>query len=332
MLKKAFDWGVRYWDTADCYSNGQSEVGIGMFFEKMPEVRKQVFLVTKSDRRDPAGITELLNRSLERMKTDWIDSYFLHGVRSTSELNNDVKQWAEKAKADKKIRFFGFSSHSNMEELLEFAAKCGWIDCVMVKCDYRLLHTDRMRRAVEACAGVGVGIAAMKTQGGGPVRTDTDEEVKLAGHFLSKGFTQAQAKLKAVWENDAIATICSQMPNLTLLKENVMAALDGSKLTAADWHALDHYAQATASSYCRGCAHLCESAAGCQGLPIADVMRYMMYAVSYGDLALARDQFRALPEGVRRELAARSLDSAEQACPQGLPIGRIVQEAMSRLA
>jgi hypothetical protein len=141
-----------------------------MFFEKMPEARKQVFLVTKSDRRDPAGLTELLNRSLERTKTDYIDLYFVHDVSKRDEINEETRKWAEKAKAEKKIRFFGFSTHSNMEDLLEYAATLGWIDGIMVKYDYRLMHKDRMKAAIEACAKAGVGLTAMKTQGGGPIR------------------------------------------------------------------------------------------------------------------------------------------------------------------
>ncbi|MGC8740704.1 MAG: aldo/keto reductase [Candidatus Sumerlaeaceae bacterium] len=332
MLKKALDWGVTYWDTADCYGNGQSELGIGMFFEKMPEARKQVFLVTKSDRRDPAGITELLNRSLERMKTDWIDLYFIHGVSSPTEITDETKAWAEKAKAEKKIRYFGFSTHKNMEELLEYAAKLGWIDGIMVKYDYRLMQTDRMRKAIDACVKAGIGITAMKTQGGGPVRTDTEEEIKIAGHFLAKGYTPGQAKLKAVWQDERVSAICSQMPNITILKENVLAAADDKKLTAEDWRVLQHHALATASSYCRGCAHLCESAQGCEGVPIADVMRFMMYKTSYGDVALASEQFRALPEEVRQRLARGTFATAEKVCPQGLAISSIVREAVQTFA
>ncbi|MGB9691132.1 MAG: aldo/keto reductase [Candidatus Sumerlaeaceae bacterium] len=332
MLKKALDWGVTYWDTADCYGNGQSELGIGMFFEKMPEARKQVFLVTKSDRRDPAGITELLNRSLERMKTDWIDLYFIHGVSSPTEITDETKAWAEKAKAEKKIRYFGFSTHKNMEELLEYAAKLGWIDGIMVKYDYRLMQTDRMRKAIDACVKAGIGITAMKTQGGGPVRTDTEEEIKIAGHFLAKGYTPGQAKLKAVWQDERVSAICSQMPNITILKENVLAAADDKKLTAEDWRVLQHHALATASSYCRGCAHLCESAQGCEGVPIADVMRFMMYKTSYGDVALASEQFRALPKEVRQRLARGTFATAEKVCPQGLAISSIVREAVQTFA
>lgn len=332
MLKKALDWGVTYWDTADCYGNGQSETGIGMFFEKMPEARKQVFLVTKSDRRDPAGITELLERSLARMKTDYIDLYFLHAVRSPRELTPDVKAWAEKAKAQKKIRFFGFSTHENMEELLEYAATLGWIDGIMVKYDYRLMRSDRMKKAIDAATKAGIGITAMKTQGGGPVRSDSAEEIAMAGHFLAKGFTPGQAKLKAVWQDERISAICSQMPNLPVLKENVEAARNSAKLSAEDWKVLERHAVATASSYCAGCTHHCQSAAGCEGLPVGDVMRFMMYGVSYGDYGLARERFQGLPGDVRERLAMASYDRAEELCPQRLPIGRIVEEALRRLA
>jgi predicted aldo/keto reductase-like oxidoreductase len=54
-------------------------------------------------------MTQGLNQSLERLKTDYVDLYFLHGINNTSMLNDDLKAWVEKAKADKKIRFFGFS-------------------------------------------------------------------------------------------------------------------------------------------------------------------------------------------------------------------------------
>ena len=106
LLKQALKWGVTYWDTADCYGNGKSENGIGKFFSKYPAERERVFLVTKSDDRDPEGMTGLLNRSLKRMNTGYVDLYFVHGVRDIDELNDDTRQWAKQAKALGKIKFF----------------------------------------------------------------------------------------------------------------------------------------------------------------------------------------------------------------------------------
>jgi len=95
-------------------------------------------------------MTKALNVSLERLKTDYIDLYFVHGPDNTSEFTPEMKAWAEKAKADKKIRFFGFSTHKNMEASLQAAAKLGWIDGIMLKYDFSLMHTDDMKSAMDA--------------------------------------------------------------------------------------------------------------------------------------------------------------------------------------
>jgi dTDP-4-amino-4,6-dideoxygalactose transaminase len=100
----------------------------------------------------------------------------------------------------------------------------------------------------------------MKTQGGGSVKTDTDTELKMAEQFLQKGFTDAQAKLMAVWQNPNIASICSQMPNMSILMSNAAAAMGRTQLSANDRKLLQRYAQETHSDYCAGCAAVCESA------------------------------------------------------------------------
>ncbi len=132
LLKQALKWGVTYWDTADCYSGGNSEKGMGKFFSKYPETRKEVFLVTKSCARSNDGMTRLLNQSFERMQTNYIDLYFAHGIRDISEVNDDTRRWVEDAKKAGKIRFFGFSTHSNMEKCMMAASKMDWIDGIMM--------------------------------------------------------------------------------------------------------------------------------------------------------------------------------------------------------
>ena len=326
MMKKALDWGVTYWDTADCYQRG-SEKGIGKYFKKYPQDRRRVFLVSKSDARDPDGMTDLLDRSLKRMNTDYIDLYFVHGIYSIDELDASTRAWAQKAKAAGKIRFFGFSTHSNMEECLLEGAKLGWIDGIMMTYNFRLMHTAGMKRAVDACVKAGIGLTAMKTQGGGPVRTDTDTEIEMAGRFLEKGFTDAQAKLMAVWQNPDIASICSQMPNMTILMANVAAALNRTDLSARDTDLLQRYARETHSDYCAGCTQICESAVG-KGVPIGDVMRYLMYCRDYGDRDYAVAQFNTIPENIRRRMADLDYSPAEKRCPRKMAIGRLMREAV----
>lgn len=327
LLKQAVKWGVTHWDTANSYEGGRSEIGIGKYFAKYPEDRKKIFLVTKTGAWTTAGMTEHLDTSLERMQTDYIDLLFVHGIRGISKMDAEVKAWGEKAKANGKIRFFGFSTHSNMENCLLEAADLGWIDGIMMSYNYRIMHSDQMRAAVDACSRAGIGLTAMKTQAGGPVKTETETELRLAGRFLRKGFTDGQAKLMAVWENQQIAGICSQMPNLTLLMSNVSAALEKTGLSSGDNRLLRHYARETQSDYCAGCTAICEPAVAHRA-PIGDIMRCLMYSRSYGNREQARAVFRSMPPETRRRLAALDYGAAESRCPQKLAIGHLVQQAV----
>ena len=330
VLRQAFKWGVTYWDTANTYMGGRSERGFGKYFKKYPDDRQKIFLVTKTHAWTREGMSDDLDLSLKRMKSDYIDLYFLHSVRRPDQLDDDLKSWAEQQKAAGKIRLFGFSTHSNMAECLLGASKLGWIDGIMMTYNYRLMHTDGMRRAVDACAKAGIGLTAMKTQGGGQVKTDSETELAMAGNFLAKGYTDAQAKLKAVWTNPNIASICSEMPNMTILKSNVAAAMDKTELSTLENELLRQYARETLSNYCAGCTHICESALS-GNIPIGDVMRYLMYARNYDNPYRACSRFRKIPPDIKKQMATADYSKAEQRCPRKIAIGKLVQEALEEL-
>jgi predicted aldo/keto reductase-like oxidoreductase len=171
----------------------------------------------------------------------------------------------------------------------------------------------------------------MKTQGGGQVRTNSETELELAGRFLKKGFSDAQAKLKAVWQNQHIASICSEMPNMTILMANVAAAIDKTELSARDTRMLQQYAQETRSSYCTGCTDICESAVAAD-VPIGDVMRYLMYARSYDNPVRASHCLKKIPEKRRRQMIHLDYSLAEKKCPHKMAIGKLIQEALNELS
>jgi len=329
MLKQALKWGVSYWDTAHSYGGGRSEEGIGMYFSRFPGDRKKVFLVTKSGAWSQNGMTRDLETSLQRMRTDHVDLFFVHGIRNIDEVK-DTRKWAEKTKSSGKIRFFGFSTHSNMEACLTAAPALGWIDGIMMTYNFRLMKTDAMRRAVDACARAGIGLTAMKTQGGGPVKTGSRLELDLAGRFLRKGFTDGQAKLKAVWENPQIASICSQMPTLTLLMTNVQAAVKEGRLSSDDRRLMDAYARETASDYCAGCTAVCESVLS-EPVPVGDIMRCLMYRRAYRDPDAAGALYRRIPEALRTRLARVDYSEAERRCPRRMAIAALMSEAAREL-
>ena len=330
MLKQAVRWGVTYWDTAHTYSGGHSEEGIGQYFKHYPDHREKIFLVTKSKPGSHRGMSKNLATSLKRMNTDHIDLFFVHAVRDTSIMDSGMREWAREQKAEGKIRLFGFSTHSNMEQCLLDAARLDWIDGIMMTYNFRLMQEGKMKKAVAACVDAGIGLTAMKTQGGGAVGTTTSRELELAGRFVQKGFTDKQAKLKAIWENPQISAICSQMPTMSILMANIAAAADRTSLTENDRQHLDRYARETFSHYCAGCTQICQDViAG--NVPVGDVMRYLMYARTYGDVDEARRLFAAIPDTIRQQLTREDYVVAETHCPRQLPIARLMDEASQEL-
>ena len=97
-----------------------------------------------------------------------MDLFFIHRLTGIDEMTPALKDWAAEMKKAGKIKFFGFSTHTNMEDCLLGAAKLDWIDAVMFTYNFQVMHNPKMQEAVNACAKAGVGLVAMKTQAGRP--------------------------------------------------------------------------------------------------------------------------------------------------------------------
>ncbi len=273
---------------------------------------------------------ERLLASLKRMNTDYVDlCYGVHGLDYMTQLTDDYKPWAENVKKQGKIRYFGFSTHRNMAASLTAAAKLGWVDAILTTYNFRLMKNAEMQKAVDACYKAGIALTAMKTQKS--VSVETDEDKKLMEHFSSKGFTEGQAKIKAVMEDERIAAVTVGMNSVAFINQNVAAVLDKTTLAQDDKDVLAEYASATCSGYCAGCAHICDAVvAGVSH--VSDVMRSLMYHNSYGDTQLAKQTFAAIPADVRARLLTTDYRLAEQCCPQRMPIARLVRQAAEILA
>jgi predicted aldo/keto reductase-like oxidoreductase len=333
ILRANIQHNITYWDTAYNYAGGNSEIAIGTFLRKNPEVRKKLFIVTKaSGAYTPKAVEERLQSSLKRMNIDYIDLYYgVHGCDNPDyQLTEQLQKWAEDAKKRKLIRFFGFSTHKNMERCLMAASKLAWIDAIMTVYNVALMQNPRMQEAVQACNEVGIGLIAMKVLLGVQKR-QPEAEYEMVTHFLKNGYTREQALIKAVLEDKRITAACVRMENVTFLRSNVAAALDKTKLTQADADVFRKYAAATCSGYCTGCAHICDAALS-DASYTSEIMRYLMYYNSYGDKDRARELFAQIPSNVRNKLLNIDYGPAEARCPQHLPIGKLIAEAVSKLA
>lgn len=333
ILRANLQHNVTYWDTAIGYAGGNSEIGIGMFLAKEPEVRKKLFIVTKaSGARTVADVEGRLQASLKMMNTDYIDLYYgVHGCDNPeSQLTEKLQKWAEDAKKRKLIRYFGFSTHKNMEKCLMAASKLKWIDAIMTTYNVSVMQNPQMQEAVQACNEAGVGLIAMKVLLGAQ-KKQAEAEDKMVTHFLDKGYTREQALIKAVLEDKRIAAACIRMENITLLRSNVAAVLDKTSLTRADTDVLRKYAAESCGGYCAGCAYICDAVL--PNMPYtSDIMRYLMYYNSYGNHQEAKELFAQIPGDVRSKLLSTNYGPAEARCPQCMPIGKLVAEALGKLA
>jgi uncharacterized protein len=341
ILRQSLDWGVNYWDTSLAAGNGTSEQSIGEFIAKNSDRRKDIFLVTKENKsKTPDDLEKCLQTSLKQLNTNYIDLYFgVYMVNDMVRFTDDIKKWAEDAKKKGVIKHFGFTTHENMPQCLMAASKLDWIDAIMVKYDFRLMQDKQMQDAIDACHKAGIGLIAMKTQAmrfrRGPADANTaaaeaEADKKMLAHFLEKGFTEGQAKIKAVMDDQRISTVCSSMPSTSMLMTNIAVALEKTKLAADDMDMLKQYAQATCSGYCAGCANICGPVA--LGVPVSDIMRALMYHDSYGDIAHAKAVFAEIPADVKQRLLSVDYSAAEHVCPNRMPIGKLVADAAAKLA
>ena len=151
-------------------------------------------------------------------------------------------------------------------------------------------------------------------------------EARLDDWMNRRGFTREQAMLKALWEHPAIASVCAAITSFGTLKEYAAAALDTPRLADDERKALLEYAEATRGGFCRACG-ACEAATGA---PVPDAMRCLMYENAYGDRQRAVEGWARIPDVARSRLDRADWSEAERACPNRLPVARLVGDALRR--
>jgi len=113
IIRNAVEQGVNYFDVAPSYDNAEETLGIAL-----KPFREQVFLAGKTQERSRRRAEEELNRSLQRLQTDYIDLYQFHGLTEIRDVNQALGRRGAieaviRAKEEGKIRYIGFSAHSS---------------------------------------------------------------------------------------------------------------------------------------------------------------------------------------------------------------------------
>ena len=184
VVEEALRLGVRYMDTAPAYQQSQDYYGAA-FKNLGAQVRDQVFLASKTHRRDRDGALALLDDSLKRLHTDRIDLWQLHDLRSTSDLDRifgkgGAIEAVEEAKADGRVRFVGVTGHHDPAILVE-AMRRYPVDTVLCAIN----PADRARSpfltsVIPEARQRGIGVIGMKIMAAGRLLRDqaaTPEEL-----------------------------------------------------------------------------------------------------------------------------------------------------------
>jgi aryl-alcohol dehydrogenase-like predicted oxidoreductase len=163
MLERAVEMGVNYFDTSSSYQWGarmSSEERYGEFFSP---IRDRVFIATKFDSRDPAGMMSEFDRSLRRMKTDYVDVLMIHAIvpeDDISALERGVYAEMRRLKEEGSVRFIGLSSMDSAERSREAIEKLEFDVALLAMNPTR--YGGFVNETLPAARSKNVGVLAMK--------------------------------------------------------------------------------------------------------------------------------------------------------------------------
>jgi uncharacterized protein len=269
VLLRAFDLGINFYDTADCYMKGRNEEMVGKAFEGK---RQKVFIQTKVHAHDEKKMRSSVERSLRRLRTDYIDVLVWHNHSSPEEVSDPkLFEFMSKMKKEGKARFTGFSAHSNMASLLSEAAKSNFHDVALVS--YNFTHSKKLKEAVALAAKSGIGIVAMKTQSGGY------KKEKMGG------LSPHQAALKYIMMDQNVS---AAVPGVTTIEQiEECAAAMGDSFSKGNLNELKQYQsflQGKICTMCGGCIGECP-----YGVFRSDLLRVVMYHEGYQNDGLVEE-------------------------------------------
>ena len=289
----------------------------------LKDVRQKIYLTSKSTAGTKAGVLRDLDTSLQTIGTDHLDIWYLHAKQSAADLKPELLEAQQEAKKAGKIRFAGVSTHKNQAEVIQ-AAIAAKLDVVLTS--YNFAMDEGLKPALAAANKAGLGVVAMKVMAGGtrfssfyPTPEELRKRLEREGSML--------AALKWVLQNKDVHTTIPSMADHDQLDENVRAMAE--PFGAADGKMLTARLEQLRPLYCRMCG-ACEGQCS-QGLPVADVLRYLTYAEGYGQFALGRENFLQLSS---REREVRCADCTECTvrCPNGVKVARRVARAQEIFA
>lgn len=232
MIRRAYEKGVNYFDTAVFYCHANSQYTLG---RAVKPFRDKVMLSTKLPLdmvKRPDDFKKVLHQSLERMDTPYIDFYHFHGI-GRGAFDDIIKPFklmdeARKAIDEGLIRHISFSFHddaSNMKYLIDNGEIFS-----SVLLQYNLLDRSN-EEAIAYAHESGLGIVIMGPVAGGRLAAPSALYEKLLG---KKSRSTAELALRFVLGNPNVSCALSGMTNIEMVEENTDIGDDDVPMTAED--------------------------------------------------------------------------------------------------
>jgi len=218
VVHRALDLGINYIDTAHTYRGSERKIGL-----VMAERRDEVFLATKSLRRDRDGMAAEIEQSLERLQTDRLDCVQIHDLAREEELSevmgpNGALRAIEESRQAGAVRFVGVTGHRNPEILVraleEYPFDILLVSLGAMQAAVRPFYETVMPAALER----GVGVIGMK--------------VMAHGWFGEAGL--AEDALRFVLDLPDVSTALVGVDDVEQLEQNVRVTREGRALSEAE--------------------------------------------------------------------------------------------------
>jgi predicted aldo/keto reductase-like oxidoreductase len=334
IMRRAFDLGVNYVDSAVGYCHSESQIAVGKAIKGR---RDKLFVSTKNHYKGESGDEwqKFLDQSLERIDVDYIDFYHSHGLAWDQYQNMLGKggpmERFRKAKEEGLIRHMCYSCHDspeNMKKLID----TGEFDGMLLQ--YNMLDR-RNEEAIAYAHEKGMGIAIMGPVGGGRLVAPSDQIQNMVGGSKST----PEVALRFVLSNPNVTLALSGMNSMAMVEENTATASREEPLTEEERQGiLDALEEIKRLSdlYCTGCGY-------CMPCPndidIPRNFQLMNYFRVFGLKDYARGEYKRLEKRKKRDgtvieawaAACIECGECEPQCPQNIPIREQLKETHATL-
>ena len=299
LLQQLLASGVNFIDTARGYTVSEEYLGYGL-----EGIRDQFILATKSMAVTREAMSVDLDKSLQNLRTDYIDLYQIHNPSPENYKKilapGGALEALLEAKEAGKIGHIGLTTHS--ADLMEGAMEQDWVETLMFP--YNIVETQGVE-LIARCAEKNIGFIVMKPLAGGAI-----EDAALALRFVAA--------------DDHVSVIIPGMAEPGELEQNLAAVEDQTPLTQEEWRKIEAIRKTLGTQFCRRCNYCAPCTAG---IPISSVFLMEGYLSRYGLSDWARGRYEALAGH-----ASDCVDCGicESRCPYHLPIRQMLKNAAGK--